>query len=51
MRVSLLILIAIVCGVRPAVAQIDFDIAGFWDQPALGTVLGPGNAAIFGSVE
>ena len=51
MRVSLLILIAIVCGVRPAVAQIDFDIAGFWDQPALGTVLGPGNAAIFGFEE
>ena len=36
---------------RIAAAQIDFDIAGFWDQPALGTVLGPGVAAIFGFEE
>jgi hypothetical protein len=34
---------------RPAAAQ--FDIAGFWNQPALGTVIGPGIAAIFGFEE
>jgi hypothetical protein len=33
----------------PASAQ--FDIVGYWDQPALGTVLGPGIAAIFGFEE
>ncbi len=32
---------------QPAAAQSDFDIVGSWDQPALGTVLGPGIAAIF----
>jgi hypothetical protein len=32
-------------------AQTDFDIVGFWDQPALGTVLGPGIAVIFGFEE
>jgi hypothetical protein len=36
---------------RPAAAQIDFDIVGSWDQPALGTVLGRGVAAIFGFEE
>lgn len=37
---------------RPAAGQIDFDIAGFWDQPAQGvTVLGPGIAAVFGFEE
>jgi len=36
---------------RPAIAQIDFDIVGSWDQPAVGTVLGPGIAAIFGFEE
>src|ERR1051325_9427663 len=41
----------VLCAARPAAAQIDFDIVGFWDQPALGTVLGPGNAAIFGFEE
>jgi hypothetical protein len=34
-----------------AAAQIDFDIVGSWDQPALGTVLGRGVAAIFGFEE
>ena len=33
----------------PAAAQA--DIVGFWNQPARGTVLGPGIAAIFGFVE
>jgi hypothetical protein len=42
---------AFILSARPAAAQIDFDIAGFWDQPALGTVLGPGVAAIFGFEE
>ena len=36
---------------QPAAAQSDFDIVGSWDQPALGTVLGPGIAAIFGFEE
>jgi hypothetical protein len=36
---------------RPAAAQADFDIVGFWDQPALGTVLGSQVAAIFGFEE
>lgn len=36
---------------RPASAQIGFDIAGSWNQPAQGTVLGPGIAAIFGFEE
>jgi hypothetical protein len=34
---------------RPAAAQV--DIIGHWDQPALGTVIGPGVAAIFGFEE
>jgi hypothetical protein len=34
-----------------AEAQIDFDIVGSWDQPALGTVLGPGVVAAGGFVE
>ena len=42
---------ALVAVAPSAEAQIDFDIVGFWDQPALGTVLGPGNAAIFGFTE
>jgi len=42
---------ALILSTRPAAAQIDFDIAGFWDQPALGTVLGPGVAVIFGFEE
>jgi hypothetical protein len=33
----------------PAAAQS--DIVGFWDQPALGTVLGPGIAPLFGFEE
>jgi len=36
---------------RPAAAQIDFDIVGSWDEPALGVVLGPGVAAAGGFVE
>ncbi len=36
---------------RPAAAQIDFDIVGFWDQPAQGVGLGPGIAAVFGFEE
>jgi hypothetical protein len=36
---------------QPAAAQSNFDIVGSWDQPALGTVLGPGIAAIFGFEE
>jgi hypothetical protein len=28
--------VAVVLAARPAAAQIDFDIAGFWDQPAAG---------------
>lgn len=36
---------------RPASAQINFDIAGSWDQPALGTVLGPGVVAAGGFLE
>jgi hypothetical protein len=35
---------------RPAAAQVDFDIVGFWDQPALGLSLG-GIAALFGFTE
>jgi len=34
-------LAAVVLFAAPAAAQIDFDIAGFWDQPAAGTVNGP----------
>jgi hypothetical protein len=34
---------------RPAAAQ--GDIAGFWDQPATGTVIGAGIAAMFGFIE
>jgi hypothetical protein len=44
-------LVLLLLGTQTASAQIDFDIVGFWDQPALGTVLGPGNAAIFGFTE
>jgi hypothetical protein len=44
-------LAAVVLFAAPATAQIDFDIAGFWDQPAAGTVNGPGIAAIFGFEE
>jgi hypothetical protein len=33
----------------PAAAQS--DIVGFWDQPAIGTVIGPGIAALFGFEE
>jgi len=40
---------ACMLSIRPAAAQS--DIVGFWDQPALGTVLGPGIAAIFGFEE
>ncbi len=36
---------------RPAAAQIDFDIVGSWDQPSLGTVLGPGVVAAAGFLE
>jgi hypothetical protein len=36
---------------RSASAQINFDIVGFWDQPALGITLNTGNAAIFGFTE
>jgi hypothetical protein len=42
---------ALILSAQPAAAQIDFDITGFWDQPALGTVLGSGVAAIFGFEE
>ena len=35
----------------PAAAWPQADIVGFWNQPARGTVLGPGIAAIFGFVE
>jgi hypothetical protein len=44
-------LAAVVLFAAPAAAQIDFDITGFWDQPAAGTVNGPGIAAIFGFEE
>src|SRR4030095_5656190 len=50
-RIPVLILVAVVCSTSPAAAQIDFDIAGFWDQPALGCALGRGNAPIFGFEE
>lgn len=40
--------LALLCG-QSALAQS--DIVGSWDQPALGTVLGPGIAAIFGFEE
>jgi hypothetical protein len=33
----------------PAAAQS--DIVGFWNQPAIGTALGPGIAALFGFEE
>jgi hypothetical protein len=36
---------------NPASAQIDFDIVGSWNQPALGTVLGPGVVAAGGFEE
>jgi hypothetical protein len=39
----------LICAPPLAVAQA--DIAGFWNQPARGTVLGPGIAAIFGFEE
>ena len=39
--------VALALAAAPAAAQIDFDISGFWDQPATGTVIGPGIAAIF----
>ena len=44
-------LLAFIAVTRPAAAQVDFDIVGFWDQPAQGVVLGPGVAALFGFVE
>jgi hypothetical protein len=34
-----------------AAAQVDFDIVGSWDEPALGTVLGPGVVAAGGFEE
>ena len=40
-----------VASTQPTAQTIDFDIVGFWDQPALGTVIGRGNAAIFGFEE
>jgi len=49
-RVLTLALFAILLlSARGATAQA--DITGFWSQPARGTVLGPGIAAIFGFVE
>jgi len=49
--VGVVALVAWALCARPSAAQVDFDIAGFWDQPALGTVLGSGVAAIFGFEE
>ena len=40
---------ALMLSASPAAAQA--DIVGFWNQPARGSVLGPGIAAIFGFVE
>ena len=48
---AFLLLAALLGSSRPASAQIDFDIVGFWDQPALGTVLGSNVAGIFGFEE
>jgi hypothetical protein len=42
---------ALALAAGPAAAQTDFDIVGFWDQPAAGTVIGPGIAAVFGFEE
>jgi hypothetical protein len=39
------------CSAGPAFAQIDFDIVGFWDQPAPGVVLGSRAAPLFGFTE
>ena len=44
-----LILAVVTLVPRPAAAQVDFDIVGSWDQPALGSL--PGLAAIFGFTE
>jgi hypothetical protein len=52
-RTSLTIAIALaaLALATPVAAQIDFDIVGFWDQPAQGIGLGPGIAAVFGFEE
>jgi hypothetical protein len=53
-RVAIVTAAAVVAAVvwtTPARAQLDYDVVGFWDQPALGTVLGTGVAAIFGFEE
>jgi hypothetical protein len=47
--IGALALAVILFSARPAAAQIDFDIVGFWNQPAQGSV--GGLAAIFGFVE
>jgi hypothetical protein len=48
MRIALIALVgACILLSRPAAAQ-SFDIVGYWDQPAIGTVLGNGN---FGFLE
>ena len=51
MRLIPAFLLALVLIPGPVAAQVDFDIVGFWNQPAQGTVLGTGIAAIFGFTE
>jgi hypothetical protein len=46
-----LVVALIACLPALASAQVDFDIVGAWDQPALGTVLGPGVVAAGGFLE
>src|SRR5665213_668582 len=45
---ALAIAAGLLCGGQAAAQS---DIVGYWNQPALGTVLGPGIAAIFGFEE
>ena len=42
------ITVVALCG---SLTAAETDIVGYWNQPALGTVLGPGIAAVFGFEE
>jgi hypothetical protein len=48
-RLGLFVILICVLLAHPAAAQ--FDIVGYWNQPAQGSVMGPGIAAIFGFEE